>query len=156
MIISGGGGAKAAFLLALATASAAAGGLAFLPPAASSVSASQRTQMGQLLGETDTAKVAPSIVGKYGQILALGVVAAPKPIAKSRAVDPIDTVRLAGVVEKDGVPMAVFFAGIENAETVITLRRGERLFASWTLQQFDASSATLVQGNAQKTLRLFE
>ena len=84
------------------------------------------------------------------------VAKAPSKVMVPEKVDPIDQVRLAGVVGKNGETVAVFVTESGDIQKMLSAKVGDEVVAAWKVARIDHTSAILVNGGKTRKFVLFE
>ncbi len=105
--------------------------------------------------DTAGAKAAARIARLYAP--ALGMLPPPPPpvAAVPASADPIDALKFAGVVERNGQKLAVFHTGTEDM-AVLAVPVGAEVAPSWRLKSISASSVVVEKSGVERTFALFQ
>ena len=95
------------------------------------------------------------IIERYAGVLGM-VAVTPSKVVAPVSVDPIDQVRLAGVVGKNGETFAVFVMESGDIQKMLSAKVGDEVVAAWKVSRIDHTSAILVNGGKTRKFVLFE
>lgn len=97
------------------------------------------------------------LLSKYSAVFGVKAVAPPPKVdVAAGPVDVIDSVTLAGVVERGGETLVVFVVTVGAAQTIVSAAVGGEVVADWKVETIQKSSAVLRKAGKTRTFELFK
>jgi hypothetical protein len=111
---------------------------------------------GQNAAASKDSTAADRLITRHAATLLLDPEIAKRAAPPPPPADAIDTVRFSGLVEKAGVPMAVFLIETAGDQRMVSVKQGGEVVPAWHLKSIDRAGAVLEKAGVERKLSLFD